>query len=103
MGHAMHIQLGWTPSPLILKRASASRPSGERSGDDYEVLAVGIVIGRIMRALVAPVGSPWFWTLAYGFHHNRRPTRGYAATGDAAMAAFAKAWRRNSVKFGELL
>ena len=28
---------------LILKRASASRPSGEWKGDDYDVLADGVV------------------------------------------------------------
>src|SRR5262249_53510280 len=81
------------PAPLILKRASASRPSGERSEDDYDVLAEGVVVGRIMRAIVAPVESPLFWTLAYGYHHNRRPSHGYAATREAAMAAFAKSWR----------
>jgi hypothetical protein len=32
--------------PLILKRASASRSSGEWSDDDYDVLADGIVVGR---------------------------------------------------------
>jgi hypothetical protein len=31
---------------LILKRASASRPSGEWSDDDYDVLADGAVVGR---------------------------------------------------------
>jgi len=58
------------------------------------VLADGIVVGRIMRAIIAPVESSWFWTLAYGYHHGRRPTHGYAATREAAMAAFAKSWRR---------
>jgi hypothetical protein len=33
---------------LILKRASASRSSGEWSKDDYDLLADGIVVGRIM-------------------------------------------------------
>ena len=78
---------------LVLKRASASRQSGV-SDDDFDVLVEGVVVGRIMRAIVAPVGSPWFWTLAYGYHHDRRPTHGYAATREAAMAAFAKSWRR---------
>jgi len=31
----------------ILKRASASRPSGELCDGDYDVLANGIVVGRI--------------------------------------------------------
>jgi hypothetical protein len=34
---------------LILKRASASRPSGEWSDDDFDVLADGAVVGRIMK------------------------------------------------------
>jgi hypothetical protein len=52
------------------------------------------VVGRIMKAIAAPVGSPWFWTLAFGYHRDRRPTHGYAATREAAMAAFGKSWRR---------
>jgi hypothetical protein len=39
-----------TLTQLILKRVSASRPSGEWSDDDYDVLADGAVVGRIMRA-----------------------------------------------------
>jgi hypothetical protein len=42
----------------------------------------------------APVGSPWMCTLAFGHHEGRAPTHGYAATREAAMAAFAKSWRR---------
>jgi len=38
----------------------------------------------------APVGSPW--TLAFGHHEDRTLTHGYAATREAAMAAFAKNW-----------
>ena len=79
---------------LILKRASASRLSGEWNDDDYDVLAEGIVVGRIMQAAAAPVDSPWLWTLAYGYHEDRAPTHGYEATREAAMAAFAKSWRR---------
>jgi hypothetical protein len=30
---------------LLLKRAALSRPSGEWSDDDYDVLAEGIVVG----------------------------------------------------------
>ena len=78
---------------LILKRASASRPSGEWSDDDYDVLAESGVVGRIFKVLAAPVGSPWMWTLMVGYE-DRTPTHGYAATHEAAMAAFAKSWRR---------
>jgi len=77
---------------LILARASTSRPSGEWSDDDYEVLADGAVVGRIMRAADSPNGTPWLWTLTFG-QHDRTPAHGYAATREAAMAAFAKSWR----------
>jgi hypothetical protein len=33
-------------APLILKRVSTSRCSDEWSGDDYDVLADGVVVGR---------------------------------------------------------
>jgi hypothetical protein len=56
--------------PLILKRASASRPSGEWNEDDFDVLCNGKVVGRIFKANAAgrkPVGVV--------FHHSasRRP------------------------------
>jgi hypothetical protein len=79
---------------LALKRASASRPSGEWNDDDYDVLADGDVVGRIFKANASPVGASWMWTLAFGHHEDRTPTHGYAATREAAMAAFAKSWRR---------
>jgi hypothetical protein len=58
---------------LVLKRAWASRPSGQWRDDDYDILTDGIVVGRIM---------------------DRTPTHGYEPTREAAMAAFAKSWRR---------
>ena len=39
---------------LLLKRASASRPSGEWTDDDFDVLADGAVVGRIMKVHAAP-------------------------------------------------
>jgi len=77
---------------LILKRASASRSSGEWNDDDFDVLANGEVAGRIFKANATPVGSPWMWTLIFPHHKGRTPAHGYAA--EAAMAAFAKSWRR---------
>jgi hypothetical protein len=79
---------------LILKRASASRPSGEWNDDDYDVLADGVVVGRIMKANAAPVGAPWMWRLLFDFHEDRTQTHGYEPTREAAMAVFAKSWRR---------
>jgi hypothetical protein len=79
---------------LALKRTSASRPSGQWNDDDYDVLADGVVVGRLFKVNAAPVGMPWMWTLAFGYHEDRTPTHGYEATREAAMAAFAKSWRR---------
>jgi len=81
-------------SSLILKRASASRPSGQWNDDDFDVLADGAVAGRIFKVHAAPVRTPWMWTLAFGQDEDRTPTHGYAATREAAMATFAKSWRR---------
>ncbi len=79
---------------LILKRASACHPSGERSDGDYDVLADGVVVGRIMKVNAAPQDAPWMWMLIFGYHEDRTPTHGYEPTREAAMAAFAKSWRR---------
>jgi hypothetical protein len=65
--------------------------------DDFDVLADGIVVGRILRVHAAPAGMPWVWTLAFGHHEDRTPTHGYEATREAAMTAFAKSWRRELV------
>ena len=61
---------------LILKRASASRLSGEWSDDDYDVFADGAVVGRIFKVHAAPVGTPWMWTLLFGHHENTREATG---------------------------
>jgi hypothetical protein len=62
--------------------------------DDYDVLADGLVVGRILKSAAAPVRMPWLWTLAYGHHEDRTPIYGYEPTRDAAKTAFAKSWRR---------
>ena len=79
---------------LVLKRASASRSSGEWNDDDFDVLCGDAVVGRIMKVNAAPVGSPWMWTLAFGHHEDRKPTQGCEPTREATIAAFAKSWRR---------
>ena len=57
-----------------------SARSGQWSDDDFDVLADGTVVGRILKVHAAPVGTPWMWTLAFGQHEDRTPTHGYAAT-----------------------
>ena len=59
-------------------------------GENDVAVADGAVVGRILKVHAAPVGTPWMWTLAFGHHEDRTPTHGYAATREAAMAAFAK-------------
>jgi hypothetical protein len=48
---------------LTLTHASASRPSGEWGDDDYDVLADGVVVGRIMRVSASLRKRP------FGHHH----------------------------------
>jgi|EndMetStandDraft_3_1072993.scaffolds.fasta_scaffold492568_3 hypothetical protein len=55
-------------TPLILKRASASRSSGQWSDDDYDVLENGIVVGRIFKVPVPPQDRPLMWASG----HNGR-------------------------------
>jgi hypothetical protein len=42
---------------LIPKRASASRSSGQWSDDDFDVLANGVVVGRIFKAALWSAAS----------------------------------------------
>jgi hypothetical protein len=51
-----------------LKRATASRSSGQWKDNDFDVLANGIVVGRIFKSTSSPVGSSW--TLAFGHQHT---------------------------------
>jgi hypothetical protein len=66
----------------------------ESAGATCTRLPTAPVVGRIFKAHVAPVGTPWMWTLAFGQHEDRTPTHGYEASRKAAMAAFVKSWRR---------
>ena len=79
---------------LVLKRASASRPSGEWDDDDYDVLADGVVVGRIYGDASAstPPELRWFWSILEVIPDIK--THGHAATREAAMAAFTNSWRR---------
>jgi hypothetical protein len=52
--------------------------------NDYDVLADGAVVGRILKVHAAPVGSPWMWTLVFWF---TKTARRHTATSRRAMAA----------------
>jgi hypothetical protein len=75
---------------LTLKRANASRPSGQWRHDDYDVICDGAVVGRIMHTPAAPEARPWRWSARLRLSWRSHPTFGYEATREAAMAAFAK-------------
>src|SRR5690349_19977511 len=75
---------------LILKHASASRPSGEWGEDDYDVLAAVVVDGRILKVHTEPHRTPRMWTRSFGHHEDRTPTHGYAATREAALTGIRK-------------
>jgi hypothetical protein len=82
-------------TPLILKRASVSRPSGQWRDDDYDVLEDGVVVGRTFCLdAVGPQGRPWMWASGHSAATVKRAAHGYEATREAAMAAFARSWRR---------
>jgi hypothetical protein len=71
---------------LILKRASASHPSGQWSDDDYGAVENGKVVGRIFCLdAVGPQGRAWMWCSEHG-GHIERAAHGYAETREAAMA-----------------
>ena len=78
------------PALLILKRASASLGRAERLQRSCQRRCCWPDYACDCRAGRSTV----VWPLAYGYHHDRKPTHGYAATREAAMAAFAKSWRR---------
>jgi hypothetical protein len=42
--------------------------AGER---DHDVLTDSVIVGRIMKAMAAPEGTPGYGTLAYGYREDR--------------------------------
>jgi hypothetical protein len=51
-------------------------------------------VAERMKAVAAPVGEPWLWTLAFRHHEDRTPDPRLCSDARGAMAAFAKSWRR---------
>jgi hypothetical protein len=57
--------------PLILRRASISRSSGQWLEDDYNVYAGQRNVGRILKADAGhPAETPWIWIILF---RERRP------------------------------
>jgi hypothetical protein len=82
-------------APLILKRAPASRSSGQWSDEDYDVLADGKVVGRIYEDASAstPPELRWFWSITE-IAPATPTTHGHAPTLDSGKAKFCDAWTK---------
>jgi hypothetical protein len=82
---------------LILKRASISRPSGQCQDNDFDVLADGKVVGRILESgsRFDPPGLQWTWSILFT-PATPGVTNGTAATREEAMAKFRAAWEKVS-------
>jgi hypothetical protein len=82
---------------LVLKRASASRPSGQWSDEDYDVLADSKGASRIYEVVGSRFGSPdmrWFWSVTEIVPAIPNATYGHAGTREEAMAKFRAAWEK---------
>jgi hypothetical protein len=82
---------------LTLKRASSSRPDGQWSDEDYDVLADGKPVGRIYED--DPLALPdlrWFWSVTAIWPATPGRTNGTAATREEAMAKFRWAWDQHA-------
>jgi hypothetical protein len=82
---------------LVLKRASASRPSGQWSDKDYDVLANGKVVGRIYEPRGSRFGPPelrWGWSIITIVPGTPGVTNGTAATRERRWRSFVRLGRR---------
>jgi hypothetical protein len=79
---------------LVLKPASASRPFGQWSNKDYDVLADGKVVGRIYEPRDSRFGPPelrWGWSIT-AVPGTPGVTNGHAPTLEDAKIRFRAAW-----------
>jgi hypothetical protein len=75
-------------TPLILKRASASRSSGQWSDDDYDVLENGVVVGRICKEQGAPPDRPWGWASGHNGDYGQASRARLRADARVCYAGF---------------
>jgi hypothetical protein len=87
------LETGPVATPLILKLRAAMRRLWRWRDDHYDVLENGVAVGRIFWSPSAPKHRPWMWVS--NEQQGRPPMFGYEATHEAAMAIFAKNWRRD--------
>jgi hypothetical protein len=69
-------------------------PARSGTPNEYEVIANAQIVGRM--ALLWYRSEPWFWMIGLPFRGDRRhPWRGFEATREEAMEAFARSWHAN--------
>jgi hypothetical protein len=83
---------------LILKRAKCSRADGQWQDEDYDVLADGKVVGRILEegSRFGPPELRWGWSITAIVPATPGVTNGTAATREEAMQRFKAAWDQHS-------
>jgi hypothetical protein len=83
---------------MLLLSSSNARPLRAHAANGAtttnDVLEDAGVVGRIFLSPAAPPSRQWMWASGHGGHHIERAAHGYAPTREAAMAAFAKSWRK---------
>jgi hypothetical protein len=81
-------------SDLIL-RPPHERTAQFRDADDYDVWCEQKIVGRVFRPSAGvPADTSWMWSITTWPTPATapQPHRGYGATREEAMAAFAKSW-----------
>jgi hypothetical protein len=78
---------------LTLKPARNQRENDESKQEAFDVIADGVVVGRIFKTTASSARTAWMWTMLFDY---RWPTHAYEASREAAMDAFARSWNRSS-------
>jgi hypothetical protein len=77
--------------PLVIRRASISRPSS----DDYDIVSGELALGRVYRVEIARGETAWRWHLrAISGPATEVRTSGHEPDLDTAKAAIAANWRK---------
>ena len=80
------------PPSMSIDHLVLKRPTDHRTGDDFDVFYNDKQVGRIMLMQV-PSGRVWMWSIFIEHRKTGAPYKGHEPTRDAAMKAFAEAWR----------
>jgi hypothetical protein len=73
-----------------VRQRQRNRDRRSHQGD----VPAGVIVGRIFMSPGAPQDWQWMWASGHNGQISRA-AHGYESTREAAMAAFAKCWRRN--------